>query len=253
MKVKDIIRIMEDKIAPVELAESFDSIGLKTGSPDAEVTGVIVCLDVTSDVIDEAVLKKCNMIICHHPVLFKATNEMTEYSYHIVCDAIRHNLNIYSAHTNFDYASGGINDTLAFVSGLTDIKKSGYHRYGHFAKEITLKEITEIIKYKYDLQAVYAIVPKTYVKDKIYIAGISCGAFDGEIEWLREVNADLLITGEIKHSDAMRLYEENFITIVLGHAISEIEGVRALVPELIKEGVNACISESEFNPFVLLK
>lgn len=121
-KVKDIVKYIEG-FAPQNLAEEWDSVGLMVGSMQREVKRVMVCLDVTSNVVENAVKQRCEMIVSHHPFLFKPLKRLTEETKkdRSIMDLIRNHISVYSAHTNLDISDEGTNSTLAETLGLTDI------------------------------------------------------------------------------------------------------------------------------------
>jgi dinuclear metal center protein, YbgI/SA1388 family len=123
MKVQKIIEIIED-FAPVPLQDGFDNAGLQIGDINRQVTGILLCLDVTEEVIDEAIELGCNLIISHHPLLFKPIRSLTGKTYIERCliKACKHDLVIYSAHTNLDNAHGGVNFHLAEKIGLQNVR-----------------------------------------------------------------------------------------------------------------------------------
>ncbi len=110
--------------APLPLQESYDNAGLQVGLYEAEVKGALLCLDVTEEIIDEAVTSECNLIISHHPLLFKPLKRITGANYieRCVIKAISNNIAIYSAHTNLDNAAGGVNFKIAEKLGLKNVK-----------------------------------------------------------------------------------------------------------------------------------
>jgi dinuclear metal center YbgI/SA1388 family protein len=123
MKISQIIETLED-YAPLSLQESFDNSGLQVGDISQRVTGVLLCLDVTEEVLDEAIELDCNLIISHHPLLFKPIKTLTGKTYieRCVIKACRHNLVVYASHTNMDNASGGVNFRLAEKIGLQNVR-----------------------------------------------------------------------------------------------------------------------------------
>ena len=255
MKVKDVIAVIEEQLAPIALAADWDSPGLKTGSKNLEISKILVCLDVTNAVIAEAVRKVCNLIISHHPVIFHAISAVTDDKEPVVCNAIRNGIAIYAAHTNLDFADGGVNDALAEAVGLSSVKKdiSGKHRYGKLSGLVPLEEFISDLKEKLAVPFLSVIVPKTCEQDfLIEKVGISCGAFDEETDWIYTHKIDLLLTGEIKHSDAVWLSEEKFITIGAGHYFTEICGVRKLTQSLVAHRLPAELSEASQAPFTFL-
>jgi dinuclear metal center YbgI/SA1388 family protein len=119
MTVKDVANVVEE-LAPLGYQESYDNSGLSVGSPSMEVTGILLCFDVTEKVVAEAVELGANLIISHHPVIFSGLKSITGRSAveRIVLKAIRHNIALYAAHTNLDSVPGGINDRLCDILGL---------------------------------------------------------------------------------------------------------------------------------------
>jgi dinuclear metal center YbgI/SA1388 family protein len=117
--VQDIVSVVE-ALAPPGLQESYDNSGLLTGSRDREVTGVLVCLDVVPEVLDEAVRRGCNFILSHHPPFFRSMKRFTGATLQerILIRAIREDLVLYACHTNLDSVSGGVNGALADRLGL---------------------------------------------------------------------------------------------------------------------------------------
>ena len=103
MQIRDIINFIENKF-PLELQESYDNCGLTYGYPENQVNGILVCLDVTDDVVKEAVQKKCNLIISHHPVLFRGIKKITQntMSNRVLEKCIQNNIALYALHTNLD-------------------------------------------------------------------------------------------------------------------------------------------------------
>lgn len=114
MKISEIINILEDW-APAALQESYDNAGLLTGDPQAECAGAILCLDITQKVLEEALEKQCNLIIAHHPLVFKPLKSLAtdDYVSRTLIFAIRNNLALYALHTNLDNVLDGVNKAFA--------------------------------------------------------------------------------------------------------------------------------------------
>ena len=110
--------------APLPLQDGFDNAGLQVGLTDAEVTGVLLCLDVTEAVVDEAVALGCNLIVSHHPLIFSPLKRVTGATYveRCVIKALANGLAVYSAHTNLDNAPGGVNYRIAAKLGLQNVR-----------------------------------------------------------------------------------------------------------------------------------
>ena len=110
--------------APLPLQDGFDNAGLQVGLTDAEVTGVLLCLDVTEAVVDEAVALGCNLIVSHHPLIFSPLKRVTGATYveRCVIKALANGIAVYSAHTNLDNAPGGVNYRIAAKLGLQNVR-----------------------------------------------------------------------------------------------------------------------------------
>ncbi|MBR6621684.1 MAG: Nif3-like dinuclear metal center hexameric protein [Bacteroides sp.] len=123
MKIKEIIAALE-RFAPLPLQDGFDNAGLQVGLTEAEATGALLCLDVTEAVVEEAVTLGFNLIISHHPLIFKGFKSLTGRNYveRCVMKAIQNGIVIYSAHTNLDNAKGGVNFKIAEKIGLKNVR-----------------------------------------------------------------------------------------------------------------------------------
>ena len=124
MRIKDIAALIES-IAPLSLQEDYDNAGLQVGDPEQEVTGVVLSLDVTEETVRVAKDQGANLIVSHHPLLFrgiKQINPRCDYISRVVIEAIKGDIAIYSAHTNLDNAPMGVNRKISEVLGLTDVR-----------------------------------------------------------------------------------------------------------------------------------
>ncbi len=119
MKVKDLVSELE-RFAPSCLQESYDNAGLNVGFPDAEINGVLICVDVVPEVIDEAIAKGCNMIVSHHPLIFPNIKRITGGNSvaKSIIKALQNNISIYCGHTNFDKAQNGVSMKMCEKLGL---------------------------------------------------------------------------------------------------------------------------------------
>jgi len=119
MKIAEIIREIE-QFAPPVFQESYDNAGLITGDLSAEATGVLLCLDSTEEIIDEAIAKKCNVVVAHHPIVFSGIKKLTGKNYieRTIIKAIKHDIAIYAAHTNLDNVYEGVNKKIGEKLGI---------------------------------------------------------------------------------------------------------------------------------------
>ncbi len=123
MKINDVIKCLED-FAPVSLQEDYDNAGLIIGNKDDECKGIITALDVTEAVIAEAIKKGCNLIVAHHPIIFKGLKKLNGKNYveRTVIDAIKNDISIYAIHTNLDNVINGVNQEIAKKLGLKNLQ-----------------------------------------------------------------------------------------------------------------------------------
>ena len=122
-QIKDITWELE-KLAPLSYQESYDNAGLLVGSPHKEVTGILLTLDVTEEVVDEATARNCNLIVAHHPIIFKGLKKLNGSNYveRTVIKAIKNDIAIYATHTNLDHVQQGVNWKIAEKLGLVNLK-----------------------------------------------------------------------------------------------------------------------------------
>ena len=123
IRIKDILKEIE-RFAPLSLQEEYDNSGIQIGDVEQLATGALLCLDVTEEVVDEAIDAGCNLILSHHPLAFKPFKSLTGNNYIERCliKACKNDIVIYSAHTNLDNATGGLNYQLAEMFGLDDVR-----------------------------------------------------------------------------------------------------------------------------------
>jgi dinuclear metal center YbgI/SA1388 family protein len=121
MKLKEISSFLDSAI-PLSFQESYDNCGLQVGSANSEIKSALITLDVTDDVVDEAISAGCGLIISHHPLIFGTVKKLTEASdtERIVVKCIRNEVSVYSAHTNLDFMSGGVSMKMAEKLGLVN-------------------------------------------------------------------------------------------------------------------------------------
>lgn len=119
MKIAEIIQTIED-FAPLSYQESYDNAGLLIGDKMSTCTGVLICIDVLEAVLDEAIRKKCNLIVAHHPIVFSGLKKINGNNYieRIVLKAIKNDIAIYACHTNIDNVQNGVNAIIADRLGL---------------------------------------------------------------------------------------------------------------------------------------
>lgn len=123
MKIQEVIQYLES-IAPRAYQEPYDNSGLLTGNKDSELSSALITLDCTEEVVQEAIAKKCNLIIAHHPIVFKGLKKLTGSNYveRTIILAIKHDIAIYAIHTNLDNVFTGVNKKIAEKLGLQNVR-----------------------------------------------------------------------------------------------------------------------------------
>ncbi len=123
MKIKEIVKPLEE-FAPLFLQESYDNSGLLLGHPDDEINKVLITLDITEEIMEESIRKKCNLIISHHPLIFSGLKSITgkNATERMVQKAIKNDIGIYAFHTNLDNTDKGVNEILCDKLGLKNRK-----------------------------------------------------------------------------------------------------------------------------------
>jgi dinuclear metal center YbgI/SA1388 family protein len=139
MTVNDIAQILEE-LSPLHYAEDFDNVGLLVGNASLKVTGVLVTLDTLENIVDEAITKKCNLIVSFHPIIFKGLKKLTGKTYveRVVIKAIANNIAIYSMHTALDNSNLGVNAKICSVLGIKNPKIL-------IPKKSTIKKLTTYV------------------------------------------------------------------------------------------------------------
>ena len=230
MKISQIISILED-FAPLPLQEEFDNSGLQIGDSSQILTGVLLCLDVTEDVIDEALEMECNLIISHHPLLFKPLKSITGRNYIERCaiKACKHDLVIYAAHTNLDNVSGGVSFRIAEKIGLQNIRvlspknendweSAGSGVVGELLSPEDESSFLLRLKQIFQLDVLkHSPLRNTEIREVAICGGSGAFLIPEAINY----GADIFITGEAKYNDYYDV-EKQILLAVIGHYESEI-------------------------------
>ena len=228
MKAKQVLDALE-RYAPLPLQDSFDNAGLQIGlTAEQEVTGALLCLDVTEAIIDEAEQMGCNLIIAHHPLLFHGLKSITGKSYveRCVIKAIQKGIGIYAAHTNLDNAEGGVNYRMAEKIGLTNLSfleakpgtiAAGAGLVGELAVEEDEREFLERIKLLFGIKCVRHNCLR---ERKIRRVALSGGAGGFLLSNAISLGADVFLTGEMRYHDYFG-HEDELLIAEMGHYESE--------------------------------
>lgn len=204
MQVKEVVELMK-KVAPPELALEWDNPGLQLGRLNAKVTKVVFALDLTANVVDFARKQKAELIITHHPVIYQKLANVADNDWQkaLLLTCAENKIAVFSAHTNWDAAKGGVNDVLAKALGLKKIglldKKSQIGRIGE-VPTMTLKAFAERVKKVLQVPAV------TYIDGgkKVHKVAVCGGAGADFLDLALAQGCDTFLTADIKYHTAQR-------------------------------------------------
>ena len=262
IRVSDLFYHFEE-YAPQALAEEWDNVGLLLGDMEKEIKRILVCLDITAAVAREAVELKADMIISHHPLIFKGIKSIQESTPkgHIIYSLIKNNISVFCAHTNLDVAMEGVNDQLAHCIGLQNIKDLkeykvekvsgklyGLGKYGDLPKQMNLSDFISHVKHKLSVEHLRIIGNRN---GDIKTAAIFCGSFDEDYNSFIRSKADILLTGDLKYHVASDMKELGLCVIDAGHFSTERVIVPSLVENLCKKFpvLEVIGSKKEIDPF----
>src|SRR5690606_13635641 len=151
MKIQGIISYLES-IAPPQLQEHYDNAGLITGSLDWDCSGILICLDATEDVINEAIEKKCNLVVAHHPIIFKGLKKINGKNYveRTIIHAIKNDVAIYAIHTNLDNILTGVSGKMGSLLRLENMqvlsaKENTLHKLYTYIPNEKLDEVRQAV------------------------------------------------------------------------------------------------------------
>lgn len=241
---------------PQEIAFDKDNVGLLVGDPEADVHKVMLTLDVTTKVIEEAVRENANLIVAHHPIIFSALKKIT-------ADNVKGNqllllnkkgISVICAHTNCDFAENGLNDYLAVVLGLTRIEKVGEGglqdkiRIGRLTEKIHVEKLVDKVKDRLQTDCVRLIGNGCKEAEKV---AVYTGRSDAKMIIKHKDDFDVMVCGEIDYHEALEFEEENITAIDAGHFSTEWIFVY-LMQNLLKMNfynLPAIITTQHKNPF----
>ena len=216
--VSDIEKLVGE-IAPFELAEEWDNVGLLFGCWNAEVTRVVVALDLTQKAVDQAKALGAQLIVTHHPIMFSAVKRVTDETREgrLMLDMGRAGISHIAAHTNLDAAKGGVNDTLMRVMGAENVRGEGFVRAGDVAEGTTFGQLCARAQKK-----LHASVRAFGNADTpVHVLGCCSGAGGSEIGDALALGADCFITGEMRHHEALDALDKGCCIIEAGHFETE--------------------------------
>lgn len=261
--VTDIIRIIE-RIAPQELAEDWDNCGLQVGSLSWPVKKIWVALDPLPGVIQAACKQKVNLLITHHPLIFRPLKSI-DFSHPLgrsIQMAAKHRLAVFSAHTNLDKTPNGLNDMLAERIGLKNITalhqadgEPSYGRIGEPARRCSLRSLAEAVKKALAIEHVRVAGD---LKLRVGSVLVCSGSGSGLLNEFLLSDAQVYLSGDLRYHDALEVQQAQRGMIDIGHFASEHIMVDALATRLTAElqalgaAADVVAYGHEKDPFILI-
>lgn len=256
MKARQLLDALE-QYAPLPLQDGFDNAGLQVGlTVGQEVTGALLCLDVTEEVIDEAERMGCNLIVSHHPLLFHGLKSITGKNYveRCVVKAIRKGIGIYAAHTNMDNAFGGVNYRIAEKIGLTGLSFleakaevapviAGAGVIGELPAEEDGCDFLERLKVLFGIKCMRH---NGFKGRKIRRVALCGGAGGFLLPTAIAQGADAFLTGEMRYHDYFG-HDRELLIAEMGHYESEQYTIELFAEILAKRFPELKIVETSYN------
>ena len=251
MRLPDFINEME-KIAPPELAWEFDNPGLLVSPRNDDLKKIFVALDCTVETAKQAIAFDADLMLTHHPVLFRGVKHITKDDPETaaVWMLLQNGIGLYAAHTNWDSAKGGVNDIIMEKIGITEtepLPPEGLGRIGELSVPMPLKDLAGVVENRF-----HTVVRVTGDPERI-IKRVACvgGSGGSDIQHVVNAGADAYITGEVKHNQAIESVTLNLPMIVAGHFETEYPSMEYMMARLqaISNDVLYKLALSDSSPF----
>ena len=232
MNLNEFCSLME-QIAPRSYAMEGDRIGLLIGTTRKEIRKVLVALDLTTAVADEAIAGGFDLVLTHHPIFFQPVAKIDPYGFETAAAyrLIQHGIAMFAAHTNLDAAPGGVNDSLAEVLGLSNVvplPPENLGRIGTLKSPMRFGDFILICEEKLHARAHIVGNPN----DMVQTIGMIGGAGGGDVAFAHQAGCDVFITGEMKHHQALEAEFLGLHCCVLGHYETENIVLKTLINRL---------------------
>ncbi|MPQ42225.1 Nif3-like dinuclear metal center hexameric protein [Clostridium tarantellae] len=242
MKLNSLIKIIE-AIAPISLKEDFDNVGLMVGDRESKINKVLLALDCTLDVIEEAKNLEVDLILTHHPLIFRKPSSITTDTLlgKKIIELIKNNINLYSAHTNWDSVKDGLNDTLVKILGFENskiISKNNLDNNCGIGRIVDLDSTIKLENILNNIRKTLKIEHLRYVGEldkNIKKIAIVNGSGQDFFEVSKKLGADLIITGDTTYHYVSDYKEMGLSIIDIGHFNSEWTVLQKVNEKVIEE------------------
>ncbi len=249
MKAFEVARIIE-RFAPLDTAADWDNTGFCIGSPDTEVKAVLVGFDCTPALVKEAVERGANMIVTHHPLIFRGIKKISPDNFlgEIITLAIKNDIVVYSAHTNADKAEGGVNTLMAERLGLQNcelLSADGFGLTGTLPTPMSAEDFIAFVKKQFSLKVVRTSALPAGVIFRVALCSGSGGSLIGDA---LAAGADAYICGDVSYHQFFT--EKGFLLLDIGHFESEIDIVGKLISVLEEKNSTFAVlrTKEDYNP-----
>jgi dinuclear metal center YbgI/SA1388 family protein len=272
VKIQKVIDALE-QFAPLPLQEDYDNAGLQVGLTEVEVSGALLCLDVTEAIIDEAVEKNCNLVVSHHPLIFHKLHRISDEDavQRTVRKALEHHVTVVSMHTNMDAVEGGVNYKIAEKLGLRDLhfigkrqtvevkslsddnmpvckRHGGEGVIGEFPEMVAADDLVLMLRQRFEVECVQC---NQLLRREIRKVALCGGAGSFLLDEAIHAGADAFITGEMHYHEFFG-HDQQIQICVIGHYQSE-QYTKEIFRQIIEDkcpGVRCCLSELNTNPIL---
>ena len=247
--VNDIINILEN-FAPLKFKEDFDNIGLMVGDRNAELKSILIALDCTLEVIEEAKAKGCNLIISHHPLLFKKPSTITKDTLlgKKIISLVKNDINLYSSHTNLDAVINGVNHEIMNILGFDNFTtldlssaasegdtKTGIGRLATLSEPRMFNNIISLVKNSLNLSMIRVVGNEEKLINKIAVIN---GSGQDYFSLAKKMGAECIITGDTTYHYVSDFYEEDMCIIDAGHFNTEWPAMKHIAKTIQKLIIN---------------
>jgi len=227
MTCGDILEKLEIDM-PLSLAMDWDNPGLLIGDPDGKVKKAVIALDATTEAVNLAIREKADLILTHHPVIFSPLKKVVNGDIvgKRIIRMVEHHISCIAMHTNYDVAPGCMADIAAGMLGITGVpleetgeissQKIGIGKTGNLPQEMTLEELTRMVKKQFGLPFV-TVFGKNVIRNGIRRISVCPGSGRGMYHLARKQGSDVLITGDISHHEGLDAAEDGIAVIDAGH------------------------------------
>lgn len=236
-----------DSFAPFGTQAEWDNSGLLVGDKDKVVKKIVFALDVTTNVIEQAKNVGADLIVTHHPVIFKAVSNVLNDS--LIYKLIENNISIICAHTNYDKAVDGVNDILCYTVNADKIEKidDTFLNIVTFKNTYSTDEFAKHLKEKLNGAVRYNNLDKTISK-----IAVCSGSGSDYLPLAKELQCDALLTGDASHHAFLDADEMGIVLFATGHFETEMIAIKPLLDKIEKEFKVDCVLAKQNTPIITI-